>query len=37
MFGGAVISLILPKLIRSMVRDGIFTFFFGAAPKARQD
>ena len=25
-FGGAMISLILPKLIRSVARDGIWTF-----------
>src|SRR5262245_46451487 len=25
-FGGAIISLILPKLIRSVARDGIWTF-----------
>ena len=28
-FGGAMISLILPKLIRSMARDGIWTLSFG--------
>jgi hypothetical protein len=34
MFGGAMISLILPKLIRSVARDGIFGFlFFGAATR----
>jgi hypothetical protein len=37
MFGGATISLILPKLIRSVARDGIFSFLFVAqqrtAPK----
>jgi hypothetical protein len=37
MFGGATISLILPKLIRSVARDGIFGFLFVArhlaAPK----
>jgi hypothetical protein len=27
MFGGVTISLILPKLIRSVTRDGIWTFF----------
>src|ERR1700691_2563916 len=26
-FGGAMISLILPKLIRSVTRDGILTFY----------
>jgi hypothetical protein len=29
MFGGTTISLILPKLIRSVARDGILTFWFG--------
>jgi hypothetical protein len=29
MFGGTTISLILPKLIRSVARDGIWTFWFG--------
>jgi hypothetical protein len=29
MFGGTTISLILPKLIRSVIRDGIGTFSFG--------
>jgi hypothetical protein len=29
MFGGTTISLILPKLIRSIIRDGIGTFRFG--------
>jgi hypothetical protein len=29
MFGGTTISLILPKLIRSVIRDGIWTFSFG--------
>jgi hypothetical protein len=29
MFGGTMISLILPKLIRSVIRDGIWTFSFG--------
>jgi hypothetical protein len=28
MFGGAVISLILPKLILSVIRDDILTFFY---------
>jgi hypothetical protein len=30
MFGGLTISLILPKLIRSVARDGIFNFLLGA-------
>jgi hypothetical protein len=29
MFGGTTISLILPKLIRSVTRDGIWAFWFG--------
>jgi hypothetical protein len=29
MFGGATISLILPKLIRSVTRDDIWAFWFG--------
>jgi hypothetical protein len=29
MFGGTTISLILPKLIRSVARDGIWAFWFG--------
>jgi hypothetical protein len=29
MFGGTMISLILPKLIRSVARDGIFGFLLG--------
>jgi hypothetical protein len=29
MLGGATISLILPKLIRSVARDGIWTFCVG--------
>jgi hypothetical protein len=29
MFGGTTISLILPKLMRSVIRDGIGTFWFG--------
>src|SRR5262252_3744176 len=38
MFGGATISLILPKLIRSVARDGIFSFlFFGAANPPRRN
>jgi len=28
MFGGTTISLILPKLILSVARDGILTFYF---------
>jgi hypothetical protein len=31
MFGGTTISLILPKLIRSVTRDGIWTFWFDTA------
>ena len=31
MFGGVTISLILPKLIRSVTRDGILTFWFDTA------
>src|SRR5579859_1466282 len=31
MFGGTTISLILPKLIRSVARDGIWTFLSGTA------
>jgi hypothetical protein len=30
MFGGLTISLILPKLIRSVARDGILNFLLGA-------
>jgi len=33
MFGGAMISLILPKLIRSVARDGIFGFLLGTATR----
>jgi hypothetical protein len=33
MFGGVTISLILPKLIRSITRDGIWTFLFGPATR----
>jgi len=33
MFGGTTISLILPKLIRSVIRDGIGTFRFGRQPR----
>jgi hypothetical protein len=33
MFGGTTISLILPKLIRSVIRDGIWTFSFGRQPR----
>jgi hypothetical protein len=35
MFGGATISLILPKLIRSVARDGIYNFLFGRQPAVR--
>jgi len=31
MLGGTTISLILPKLILSVARDGIWTFWFGPA------
>jgi hypothetical protein len=33
MFGGMTISLILPKLIRSVARDGIFYFLLGTATR----
>src|SRR5208282_364048 len=35
MFGGTTISLILPKLIRSVARDGIWTFWLAGNPPAR--
>jgi hypothetical protein len=35
MFGGTTISLILPKLIRSVVRDDIWTFSSWAGNSAR--
>src|SRR5271156_1691889 len=31
-FGGAMISLIFPKLMRSVNRDGIWTFYIGWRP-----
>jgi hypothetical protein len=34
MFGGATISLILPKLIRSVARDGIYNFCLAGNPPA---
>jgi hypothetical protein len=33
MFGGTMISLILPKLIRSVARDGILNFLLGTATR----
>jgi hypothetical protein len=33
MFGGMTISLILPKLIRSVARDGILYFLLGTATR----
>jgi hypothetical protein len=36
MFGGVTISLILPKLILSVTRDGIWTFLFGPATAPRR-
>jgi hypothetical protein len=33
MFGGVTISLILPKLIRSVARDGILYFLLGTATR----
>jgi hypothetical protein len=35
MFGGMTISLILPKLIRSVTRDGIFIFLSVARQQRR--
>jgi hypothetical protein len=36
MFGGTTISLILPKLIRSVALDGIWTFWLGTATAPRR-
>jgi hypothetical protein len=36
MFGGAMISSILPKLIRSVTRDDIWTFLLDAATAPRR-